>query len=133
MTPPPLPVLPLGTVAGESQLNEESTPGTFTLIIASNFFFPSHKNNLANRVHPRNVSGTAYFTNNRVIFLLVRLNNGIKRLLAGVSVSVGAFGAVMKTSFFFSSSSKKCIPGRLSNSRRGKSQTKEGASESFAL
>lgn len=39
MTPPPLPVLPLGTVAGESQLNEESTPGTFTLIIASNFFF----------------------------------------------------------------------------------------------
>ena len=74
-----------------------------------------------------NVFGSAYFMNNRVIFLLVRLNNGITRLLAGFSASVGAFGAVMKTIFFFcfvlffSSSSKKYIPGRFSNSRRAKS------------
>ena len=76
--------------------------------------------------------------NNRVIFLLVRLNNGITRLLAGFSASVGAFGAVMKTIFFFvlfcffHRRPKNISPVDFQTAGE-QSQTKEGASESFAL
>ena len=85
-----------------------------------------------------NVFGSAYFMNNRVIFLLVRLNNGITRLLAGFSASVGAFGVVMKNIFFFvlfcffHRRPKNISPVDFQTAGE-QSQTKEGASESFAL
>lgn len=66
----PLSVFPLGIVAGETRLNEELTPVTFTPIIVLIVSFFTKQ--FGNQVHPKHI-WTA-FTNDGVIFLLVRLH-----------------------------------------------------------